>query len=260
MPELPEVQGYKVYIDSTCLHQTITAIDCSDKRLFKKPAIDFANYLIGEQFTRTVRIGKYLFVETTGDRILVMHFGMTGRPYYYKSAMDRPKSGHIELTFNNGFHFAFENKRKFGWWNLIDSIAEYKKEHGLSNDARDLSFKDFAASLTARKTDIKKVLLDQSVCAGVGNWMADEILYQSRMNPKKKVNDLNENEVKTVFDAMKKVIEVAIENEAHYDDFPEDFLMHFRKKGGICFHTGIKIIKEKVGGRATYYSPAWQPL
>ncbi|SCY41490.1 formamidopyrimidine-DNA glycosylase [Nonlabens sp. Hel1_33_55] len=258
MPELPEVQGYKVYIDSTILHKKITLMDCRDKKLLKQPFGDFEKHLLGEQLTGTQRIGKYLFVETTGDKVLVMHFGMTGRPTYYKEADDRPKFGHIVLTFENDFHFAFENKRKFGWWNLIDSIADYKEEHGLSDDARDLKFEEFKKSLSSRKTDIKKVLLDQSVAAGVGNWMADEILYQAKIHPEKKIENMTEEDIKNVFDAMKKVIEVAIENDAHYDSFPEDFLMHFREKDGTCFHTGGKIEKIKVGGRATYFSPQWQ--
>ncbi|KQC32679.1 DNA-formamidopyrimidine glycosylase [Nonlabens sp. YIK11] len=258
MPELPEVHGYKVYIDSTILHKTIISMDCRDKKLLKKAYGDFEKFLVSEQLTSTQRIGKYLFVNTTGPKVLVMHFGMTGRPNYYKEADDRPKFGHIVLAFDNNFHFAFENKRKFGWWDLIDSIADYKEEHGLSDDARELSFEDFKNSLSTRKTDIKKVLLDQSVAAGVGNWMADEILYQAKMHPQKKIENMTETDVKAVFDAMKKVIEVAIENDAHYDSFPEDFLMHFRKKEGTCFHTGGPIEKIKVGGRATYFSPKRQ--
>jgi len=260
MPELPEVHGYKVYIDSTTLHQKVVSVECRDNRLFKKPAGDFDKFLVGEELTRTVRIGKYLFIETTGSKILVLHFGMTGRPNYYKSVEDRPKFGHIVLTFENGFHFAFENKRKFGWWDLIDSIEDYKNDHGLSDDARDLGLEDFKKSLQTRKTHIKKVLLDQSVAAGVGNWMADEILYQAKMHPKMKVENMIDADVENVFNAMKKVIEVAIENDAHYSDFPEDFLMHFRKEDATCFHTGNKIEKIKLGGRATYFSPDWQKL
>ncbi|HDZ15329.1 hypothetical protein LCGC14_1215710, partial [marine sediment metagenome] len=100
----------------------------------------------------------------------------------------------------------------------------------------------------------------QSVAAGVGNWMADEILYQAKMHPQKKVQDMTEKDMSTVFDSMKKVIETAIEHEAHYSDFPEDFLMHFRKEGAKCYHTGAEIQKIKLGGRATYFSPKWQVL
>jgi formamidopyrimidine-DNA glycosylase len=80
MPELPEVHGYKVYIDSTCLHQPIVHIDCRDKRLLKKSQVEFEKYLVGKELSKTKRIGKYLFIETTGVKILVLHFGMTGRP------------------------------------------------------------------------------------------------------------------------------------------------------------------------------------
>lgn len=260
MPELPEVHGYKVYIDSTCLQKKITKFECRDNRLLKKPKSLFEKSLIDKKLTKTRRIGKYLFVETSGEKILVMHFGMTGRPNYYKEVEDRPKFGHIVLTFENGFHFAFENKRKLGWWDLTDSIEDYKLAHKLSDDARDLSFEDFKNSLKNRKTQIKKILLDQSVAAGVGNWMADEILYQSRIHPEKKVEDLTSKEIESIFDAMKKVIEVAIKFEAHYKDFPKDFLMHFREEGGKCYHTGCDIKKIKVGGRTTYFSPEWQTL
>lgn len=145
-----------------------------------------------------------------------------------------------------------------GWWDLIDSIAEFQAEHKLSDDARDLKLEDFKKSLDGRKTDIKKILMDQSVAAGVGNWMTDEILYQAQMHPTKKVKDMNAEDIERVFNSMKNVIEVAIENDAHYSDFPEHFLMHFRKEGATCFHTGAKIEKIKVGGRTTYFSPKWQ--
>lgn len=260
MPELPEVEGYKVYIDSTCLHKKITAFECRDNRLLKTAPANFEKHLVNKELTETQRIGKYLFVKTSGEKTLVIHFGMTGRPNYYKSKEDRPKYGHIVLTFENGFHFAYENKRKFGWWDLIDSIQDYKEARKLSDDARDLSLKDFKAALRKRKTFIKAVLMDQSVAAGIGNWMADDILYQSKTHPETKVQNLSDKDIESIFKAMKNVIEVAIENDAHYPDFPDYFLIHNRKEGATCFHTGGEIQKIKVGGRSTYFSPEWQKI
>jgi formamidopyrimidine-DNA glycosylase len=175
MPELPEVHGYQQYINATCLHQKITAIHCRDDKLFKMHPDTFNQHLIGEEFTGTRRIGKYLFVKTSGDRVLVMHFGMTGRPHYYKDEEARPKYAHIQFAFENGYHFGFENKRKFGWMDLCKDIDQYQKEKNLSDDARDLSWEDFKASFSNRKTYIKPILMDQSVAAGLGNWMVDEI-------------------------------------------------------------------------------------
>lgn len=242
------------------MHKTITSFECSDNRLLKSPKADFERHLIDNEFTETKRIGKYLFIKTSGEKTLVMHFGMTGRPNYYKEKDDRPKFGHIVLGFQNGFHFAFENKRKFGWWDLIDSIDDYKADRNLSDDARDLNLEDFKKSLSLKKTYIKAVLMDQSVAAGVGNWMTDEILYQAQIHPMQKVSGMSAKDVEHVFQAMKKVIEVAIANDAHYPDFPEDFLIHRRKEGKTCFHTSPEIQKIKVGGRSTYFSPKWQVL
>ncbi|MGB3608189.1 MAG: DNA-formamidopyrimidine glycosylase, partial [Psychroserpens sp.] len=113
---------------------------------------------------------------------------------------------------------------------------------------------------STRKTDIKKVIMDQSVAAGVGNWMADDILYQAKIHPQKKVENMSDDDVEAVFKAMKNVIEVAIKYDAHYVDFPDYFFIHNRKEGAKCFHTGVEIEKIKVGGRTTYFSPKWQTL
>lgn len=258
MPELPEVENFKQYFDSTSLHQRIISFSCLDERLLRMASQTFREHLLGKSFINVDRIGKYLFIRTDGDRTLVMHFGMTGRLSYYKDAIDRPKFAHIVFSFGNGFHLGFENKRKFGWLDLTDSIESYKAEKKISDDARELSWGDFYSSLQNRRTFIKSVLLDQGVAAGIGNWMADEILYQARIHPESNVESLDMAHIKLIFDAMKNVIEVSIDKEAVYSDFPDDFLIHNRKSEGICYHTGKSIQKIKVGGRSTYLSTAWQ--
>ena len=261
MPELPEVYGYQQYIKSTCLHQKIVAMDCRDDRLLKKSLADFKKHLVGQEFTGSERIGKYLFLTTNGAKSLLLHFGMTGRPNYYKSEEDRPKFGHIVLTFENGFHFAFENKRKFGKWDLVDSISDYKKEHNLSKDSLDLSLSEFKANVQKKKIAIKKVLMDQSITAGVGNWIADDVLYQAQVHPEKKVTDLTLTELDLIYDKLQYVLTTAIELDAHYEDFPEQFMMRKRRKiGADCYYTDGNIEKITVGGRSTYYSPDWQQL
>lgn len=258
MPELPEIETYKTYFDSTSLHQKITGFECADDRLLKKPAADFREFLMGEEFSGTTRIGKYFFVHTTGEKVLVMHFGMTGNLDYYRDAEDRPKYGHIVFSFGSGFHLAFINKRKFGWIDLAESVESYKARIGLSDDARDLTLEQFKESLKGRSAPVKSVLLDQGVAAGIGNWMADEILYQARIHPEKRVSELTEKEVKNIFKVMKEMIETAIEKQAVYSDFPDDYFIHIRKAGATCHHTGKEVEKIKVGGRSTYFCPEWQ--
>jgi formamidopyrimidine-DNA glycosylase len=258
MPELPEVHGYQQYINATALRQKIVAMECRDDRLLKKSIAEFKNQLIGEEWVATDRIGKYLFVTLSNGVVLVMHFGMTGRPNYYHDADHRPRFGHIVLTFENGYHFAFENKRKFGWWDITDSVEGFRIAHKLSKDARDLSLSEFKDAVSGRKTAIKNIIMNQSVTAGVGNWIADDVLYQSRIHPQTKASDLDEKQLHIIYDKLQHVIEVAIDKEAHYVDFPDYFLIHNRKGRDHCFHTGDELIKIKVGGRTTYVSENWQ--
>ncbi len=258
MPELSEVENYRKYLEGTSLHQKIVTFSCLDNRLLKMSDQTFREHLLHKSFINTERIGKYLFINTDGDRTLVMHFGMTGRLKYYKDKEDRPKFGHIVFEFDNGFNLAFENKRKFGWLDLTKSLSSYKKEKNLSDDAGDLTCDDFYASLKNRKSSIKPVLLNQSVAAGIGNWMADEILYQARIHPDSKVGHLNEEQLRAIFKSMKHVVDVSLKKEAVYTEFPEDFLIHNRNEDGKCYHTGEDIKKIKVGGRSTFISPSWQ--
>lgn len=258
MPELPEVHGYQQYIIKTCLDQKIISLDVRDNRLIKKPLKDFENILLGNSWVRTERIGKYLFVYVSTGDILVIHFGMTGRPNYYHESVDRPRFGHIDIGFENGYHFAFENKRKFGWWDITNSVENYRKEHKLNIDARDLTFDQFKEAVAHRKTAIKSVLMNQSITTGVGNWIADDVLYQAQIHPLKKANTLNEKELKAIYDKLQHVIEVAIDLEARYKEFPDYFLIHNRKGREFCYHTGNELEKIKVGGRTTYFSSEWQ--
>jgi formamidopyrimidine-DNA glycosylase len=260
MPELPEVETFRKYIEATCFDQNIVGILCADERLLKKDLEAFKEQLIGTSFTSSHRTGKYLFLETTGEATLVLHFGMTGRPAYFYGLEARPRFAHIVYQFENGYNFGFENRRKFGWNDLTTDIQTYEHNKGLNTDARSISFEDFQKAISKRKTYIKPVIMDQSVTAGIGNWMADDICYQAKIHPKKKVPDLSEEQLKKVFDAMKTVIEVAIKEEAVYKNFPKDFFIHIREEGAICHHTGAKIEKITVGGRTTYFSPVWQQL
>jgi formamidopyrimidine-DNA glycosylase len=260
MPELPEVETYRRYFDATSMEQRITDISCADERLLKQPFNDFREHLIGQSFTATERIGKYLFARTSGEKILVLHFGMTGNLAYYHESIDRPRFAHIVYHFEGGYNLGFLNKRKFGWNNLTDDINAYQRRIGLSTDATKILQEDFLRALSRRKTAIKPALLDQKVTAGIGNWLADEILYQSRVHPGKKVPDLKEDEQITIYNNMRQILETSIAEQAIYRNFPKNYFIHIREVDATCHHTGVPVEKIKVGGRATYFSPKWQQL
>lgn len=107
---------------------------------------------------------------------------------------------------------------------------------------------------------MKAVLLDQSVFAGVGNYIADEVLYHAEIAPKRHGSSLTPDEVTALHAAIQRVIGHAVEVDADYERFPEEWLFHHRwggKKGAeqIGAHA---IVRETVGGRTTAWVPTIQ--
>lgn len=261
MPELPEVENFRKYVAGTALEQKIQRVEIADAKVVKYAQSEFVNALEGQQFVETDRVGKYLFLKTDGDLDLMMHFGMTGSPHYYRDAEDAPRHGRVVFHFDNGFHLAFNCPRKFGRLTLTEGVGAYCKAKKIGPDAAKISWQDFEGRLQGRKTTIKAALMNQSLLAGVGNWIVDELLYQAAMHPEERVNELATADLRLVFDKMKFVIDTALRLEAHFPDFPEDFMIHSRwTDSGRPDAPRIALEKTTVGGRSTYFDPVRQKL
>lgn len=259
MPELPEVEVYKQYFDGTSLGHKIVSIEIDDPRLVKHPNDEFINSLVGSSFFRSHRIGKFFFAEIDTGKVAVFHFGLTGNFYYFNDSEDTPRFTRVLFHFDNGFRLAFVNMRKFGWVDLIDDIEVYRKKRGLGPDAQKISFEEFYKKFRKRKSVIKPKLLDQKLMAGIGNWIADEILYQSQLHPESLIENLSDGDIRNIYNKMQHILKVAVQEDANYERFPDYFFIHIRKMPEAkCFHTGAPIEKIEVGGRGTYFSPAHQ--
>ncbi len=197
-----------------------------------------------------------------------MHFGMTGDLEYYHSSLDRPRHARIVFYFRGGFNLGFICPRKFERIGLVEDVDAFLKSKKIGKDALELSEADLAAALATRKTPIKSALLDQSVAAGVGNWIADELLYQARIHPERPAHTLSPAEVKALWEATGTVLQKAIEKEARYADFPASYLIHARAWDAspyedathhlLCPRDQSPIQISKVGGRTTYSCPVCQ--
>ena len=258
MPELPEVENYRIYLEDTSMNRLITGIEIVDQRLIKVPEDVLQNELINKSFVSSRRIGKYLFISTSGTQILVVHFGLTGNLEFYKDVEDRPKYAQVLFHFNDGFTLAYLSRRKFGWIDLANDIENFRKTKKLGRDATEIAFEEFYEPIKKSKAPIKSKLLDQKYFAGIGNWIADEILYQSKLHPKSMAYRLTKQDFKLLFEKMQHILAVALQHHAVFEEFPEYFLIHNRKDGGTCYHTGDDLVRIEVGGRGSYVSPEWQ--
>jgi formamidopyrimidine-DNA glycosylase len=261
MPELPEVETYRRYFEETSLYQPITDVYVQDTKLLTTDYELLNQQLRNRQFTGTKRVGKNLFAQLDAPYWVHFHFGMTGDLAYFKDDEDTPRFARIIFKFANGFKLGFLCPRKFERIGIVEDIDEYLNRKKINKDALEISIPELAKTLNKKKAPIKSVLLDQSTVAGIGNWIVDEVLFQAQIHPEKIANQLTDKEITSIHHAIQFVIQTAIELQAHYDDFPDDFLIHARGWGslstqdvrtGKCPKCGMPITILKVGGRTTY--------
>ena len=271
MPELPEVELRRQYLETSSLHQPIQHIEVEDKKLLTTNYTELEKALHGRQFTSTRRVGKNLFVFTDKSAVILrMHFGMTGDLEYYHSSLDRPRFARIVFEFANGFNLGFLCPRKFERVGLVDNIDAFLQQKKIGPDGLTITLTELAARISSKKALIKPVLLDQSVVAGLGNWIVDEVLFQARVHPEQRANTLTGAQLTELHKAIHFVLETAIRHEATYRNFPADFLIHVREWDDspyddleahkFCPRCGTRIERTTVGGRTTFFCPNEQLL
>lgn len=261
MPELPDVAEFKRYIDSTSLHHRIVETEVLDERILE----DISPQILGRRvkdssFEETYQHGKFLFLNTGQEKWVVMHFGMTGNPKYFRES--RPEYSKVIFRFENGFNLAYVCVRLLGLVGFTDDLQTYidSKELGLHALDEDLDIEHFKAGFKNRRAMLKSLLLDQSFVAGIGNIYADEILFQSRISPKTRANELQDCRIRELYKNMRAVLEKAVsDSDSIQDHFGHSFIQH-RDPEADCPRCGKNVEKITVSGRTTYYCPNCQVM
>jgi len=257
MPELPEVETIRRYLDETSLKQAIKDFKVNDDRVLDVDHSYLRKSLLNKKFESSTRHGKYLFVYLN-PKYLVMHFGMTGDLEYYSKTLDEPKFSKVIFYFKNDFNLAYISRRMFGRLYMVDSIEEFIKMKKLGPDAYTMSFEEFTEALKRRTAVLKNALLNQNFIAGIGNIYSDEILFRSKLNPKTKLDDLNENMVQELFTNIKEVLKFGIEKKGDLSTYPNSFLIPHRKKEEQCPICSNEIKPFEISGRRGWYCPNCQ--
>lgn len=260
MPELPDVECFKTYLDATSLHQEIVATEVHDADILDGiSASKFRIRLQGESFEETSRHGKFLFVHLQSPRLLVLHFGMTGYLDYAHND-EIPKHGRVVFRFEGGGRLAYVCQRKLGRVTMTDNRDAFLESQQLGPDALDehLTARQFAERLAGRRSAVKAALMDQSILAGVGNIYADEILFQAGIAPGRRVAELDDKALRTLYRAMRRVLQTAIRNRAEVSRFPRTYLLRQRDQDGRCPKCGQKLKTTRISGRRTSFCPHCQ--
>ena len=257
MPELPEVETFKNYFDTTSLNQKITNVVIRDNRVLNIQESTFRKSLISNVFHSTLRHGKYLFVKLTIGCI-VFHFGMSGDLKYFNDINEEPTHGRILFEFVNGNFLSYISTRMFGRVYITDDVEEFVKERKMGPDAYLMNFGEFRDALHRRTAIAKSALMNQSIIAGIGNIYSDEILFQAKIHPKTRINELPESKLKDIFESIKRVLKVGIEKRGILDTYPDDFIIPHRKQDDLCPHCNGIIQRFVVSQRHGFFCPKCQ--
>jgi formamidopyrimidine-DNA glycosylase len=272
MPELPEVEAARRLLARAAVGRRIVAVQSArDPIVFQgvSPA-RVRRALLGRRVLAARRHGKHLWLELDRRPWPCFHFGMAGgieargrRRARLVSEGRRSREGiwpprfcRLHLALDDGGEVVFRDARRLGRVRLRHDPRAEPPISLLGFDAlRELpSLREFVALFAERAAPVKAMLLDQSFSAGVGNWIADEVLYQAGIDPRRRANTLTVAEIARLRARLRSVLTTAVRLGADGDRFPSKWLFHTRwsKRQRLPLTArGERIRYLTVGGRTT---------
>jgi formamidopyrimidine-DNA glycosylase len=266
MPELPEVESARAVIDKEALGRLITEVDDSDSyecRPHRPGEIRAA--LVGRTLTAVHRQGKSMWCDTSGPGgsgpsgpMLGLHLGMSGKiviadghggeveggDYWRRGrANGDHRFSRFSLTFDDGGSLLLVDPRRLGRVRLDPPVES------LGPDAHAITPAQFAAAFARGTAPVKARLLDQDAIAGIGNLLADQVLWQARISPAMPVGELTRADVEHLYQAVRESVDSAIAGGGVH----ELEIVSFRKAGGHCSRCGAPMARSKVAGRTTFW-------
>ncbi|ODU07423.1 MAG: formamidopyrimidine-DNA glycosylase [Pseudonocardia sp. SCN 72-86] len=264
MPELPEVESARVVVERSALGRRIVEVDDSDSYVCR-PHLpgELREVLVGSELRAAHRRGKSMWCDV-GDVVLGIHLGMSGKIVIADADGTEVDGGddwefgrlpgdyrfaRFSLTFADGGALHLIDPRRLGRVRLDPPVDD------LGPDAATIDEAEFLAAIRTGSTPVKARLLDQHAVAGIGNLLADEILWRARLNPARPVGSLAIEEQVRLHEAVRSTVAEAL-HDGGVHTLP---LVPHRRRGGRCPHDGAVLTTSTVGGRTTYWCPVEQP-
>ena len=266
MPELPEVERYRNLAEQVVGRQ-VNRVRAPDGWYLKGGISErgLRGALVGRRVTAARRTGKLLMLDTSArdglrghGPTLGLRFGMTGRLHVdgtaavddliYASNADRPAWVRLVLGFVEGGELRVTDPRRLG------SVMLDPPEGRLGPDASKIAALQLAGALAGSDTALKARLMDQTKLAGIGNLLADEILWRAGLSPVRPAGSLDAADVDRLAREIRRTVaQLSRRGGSHTGD-----LQPHRRPGGHCPADGARLERDTVGGRTTWWCPRHQ--
>jgi formamidopyrimidine-DNA glycosylase len=276
VPELPEVEIVRRGLDRHVVGRTIESAQMLHPRALRRHLAgpdDFAAAVRGRRITGALRRGKYLWLPV-GDDALLAHLGMSGQLIVGDASRALSPHVRVRLTFTDGGpDLRFTDQRTFGHLSLAvgGAVLPAAIAH-IAPDPLESSF-DLAAviqRLRARRTEIKRALLDQSLVSGIGNIYADEALWRARLHWARPSGELRPMAIGRLFAAVQEVFAEALTaggttfdslyvNVNGQSGYFERSLAVYGRAGQPCPRCGSPVRRDPFMNRSSFSCPKCQP-
>lgn len=275
MPELPEVETVKRFLETKVLNQKIKSIEVLNDKSFDGDISD----VVGQKITHFKRQGKQLSAHLSNGLIILFHLKMTGQLILGDVMLGHPtkfekypnKSTRVIFHFQN-IDLFFNDQRKFGWVKVFtpDALKHFQRDLGIDIISDEFTLDYFQNQLKTSARAIKLVVLDQTKFAGIGNIYANDALFIAKIHPQTPSKELTLSQSQKLRSAIIEVINESIANggstmrDNKYvrpDGSYGENQFHFRvyqKVGEPCPICQTKIKRITLGGRGTFYCPQCQ--
>ena len=273
MPELPEVETIRQSLrlggpeNPPLLDSVIVSTQVYWERSLATPSVtEFQTRIQGQRIAEIGRRGKFLDFQLSQDHLLI-HLRMSGDLQI--ESIITPVHQHHRLTLDlisetGRMRLAFNDPRKFGRVWLLTDPSEVLGSLGPEPLDPDFTPQDFYQALTARRRQLKPLLLDQTFLAGLGNIYADEALHLARLHPLSLSNLLTPLQAEDLWRSIRQTLQEGIRSNGASIDWVYrggDFQNHFRvyqRTGEPCPNCGAAIQRIVVGQRSTHFCPRCQ--
>ncbi|HEX9466910.1 MAG TPA: bifunctional DNA-formamidopyrimidine glycosylase/DNA-(apurinic or apyrimidinic site) lyase [Acidimicrobiia bacterium] len=278
MPELPEVEVVRRDLDREIVGKKIKSVDVDGMRAVRRHhnRKQFINRLVDRRILSVGRRGKYILCKLDGGDVLVVHLGMSGQLLRAKTSRDAvAKHTHVVITFTQGGQLRFVDPRTFGEM-FVTELEEVEKQvaelaHlGIDPLETAMSWEHFGHLIAQRHAKLKPLLMDQKFIAGIGNLYSDEILWGAGLRWDRASDSLTSEEVRRLYRSMMETLQDAVKyrgsslaDEQYVDLFgqPGEYQHHhnvYAREGMACPRCRHEIVRERFGGRSTFYCSACQ--
>jgi formamidopyrimidine-DNA glycosylase len=261
MPELPDVEGFRRVLAEHAVGRRIERVDVLDGQVLRGVAARrFAGQLRGRRFDEPSRHGKWLVIPVHAGPVLLAHFGMTGSLIWADDADERHRHDRVVFVLPDG-ELRYRDMRKLQGLRLARDADEVDRVLAeLGPDALAVSRAQLGERLAGTgRRQVKAALVDQSVLAGLGNLLVDEILWRAGINPSHRCADLRDEDLARLHGRMRAVLRTSI-TDGRVPPRRNWLTGHRGDEPGACPRCGITLAHGRTGGRGTTWCPRCQHL